>query len=209
MLTKRDLELLSTLANAVRAFTLRQLACAWWPSRTAESARARLRVLERAGYVRLETQPVGPILALEEPLLTWQPGLPRPELGPVAQTARRRWRKPVETLLCVSVTDLGATHVGTGSARAPRPTEWTHDLHLAEVYLRLRQIVPIRARSWRHEDMESHRAVDRAGEKLPDALVRDGLQTTAIELVGSSYSREKLNAFHDHCHEHDLGYELW
>jgi hypothetical protein len=99
--------------------------------------------------------------------------------------------------------------LGGRGGRPPRPTEWTHDLHLAEVYLRLRAVSPARARTWRHEDLESHATADRAGAKLPDAFVVDGQLPTAIELVGASYSTEKLLEFHYYCAALGMGYELW
>ena len=49
----------------------------------------------------------------------------------------------------------------------------------------------------------------REGDKVPDAVVKDGLYRTAIELVGSSYRAQKLEAFHTYCAAQDLGYELW
>ena len=209
ILTPRDDEILHVLGTAVRALTLTQIARTWWPDATLATARARLRQLESGGYLQLEHETVSPVLALATPLTTWQPGLPLPDLGAIAATTRRRWRRPPQTILCATVTPLGAAHAGERTARTPRPTEWTHDLHLAEVYLRLRADLPTRARSWRHEDIESHRTADRAGEKLPDAVVRDGIQTTAIELVGSSYTRDKLEGFHGYCDRHAFGYDLW
>jgi hypothetical protein len=80
---------------------------------------------------------------------------------------------------------------------------------LAEVYLTMRVELPTRAASWRHEDLDPRSHDERAGEKLPDAVVTDGRHTTAIECVGSSYTREKLEGFHAYCERTMLAYELW
>ena len=47
------------------------------------------------------------------------------------------------------------------------------------------------------------------GVKVPDAMVRDGKQRTAVEFVGASYRLGKLEAFHSYCAGRGFGYELW
>ena len=81
--------------------------------------------------------------------------------------------------------------------------EATHDLHLAAVYLLMRQELPTRAKSWRFETEFA-----RPGEKVPDALVRDGFSTTAIDF-GGDYKPEQLERIHDYCQERRYGYEIW
>lgn len=75
----------------------------------------------------------------------------------------------------------------------------------------MRANLPTRAAKWLHEDEIADDLFERAipGEKRPDAVVRDGAHLTAVELVGSSYKQEKLQAFHDFCAERGLAYELW
>lgn len=208
-LTPRDNDLLRTLVLHVRALSVLQVANTWWPEARASTAHARLRDLHDASYVALTPQAVGAVSQPTEPLATWQPGLPIPDLATVAAFARTRWRRPPTVVLCATATRLAAAQFGVGTERAPRPTEWTHDLYLAGVYLWMRTALPTRARSWRHEDREDHGAAIRTGAKLPDAIVTDGRDTTAIEVVGSSYTREKLEAFHAYCAGAQLSYDLW
>lgn len=209
-LTDRDDELLRTLTHRVRALSLAQTARSWWP-RSVQPAtpHARLKQLAAAGYVTLEPQHVGPELQLERPLASWQRGCPRPKLSAIASVAQRRWHTPPVTMPCVVATPRAAAQFGGRGGRSPRPTEWTHDLHLAQVYLLMRVELPTRAASWVHEDLDERPQRALSGEKLPDAFVTDGLHRTAIELVGSSYNGSKLEAFHDYCEREQLAYELW
>jgi hypothetical protein len=209
-LTDRDRDLLRTLTHCVRTLSLAQVARFWWSKSTNPATpAARLKQLARADFVTFEPQHVEPELRLVAPLACWQPGCSCPDLSLVASTARQRWNRPATTTPHVVATPHAAAQFGGRGGRAPRPTEWTHDMHLAGVYLTMRAELPTRAASWTHEDLEERPAAARPGEKLPDAFVTDGLHRTAIELVGSSYTEAKLHAFHDYCDTAGLAYELW
>lgn len=208
-LTARDRDLLVALTTAVRTFSTSQVAGTWWASTSGAAVQRRLTTLAAADYVVLARQAVAPLLPLTDPTATWQPGGVAPDLRRIAARARLRWRAVPRTILCVTATARSAEMLGGRGGRPPRPREWTHDLHVAQVYLHLRAAAPDRARTFRHEDLEDHALLERAGAKLPDAVVEDVDGPTAIELVGASYTEAKLQAFHAYCASLGLRYELW
>jgi len=205
----REEELLSTLATKVRVLSVDQIARTWWPSasRATTAAGRRLDALHRAGLLEVALLWARPELPITEPLAAWQPGLVRPDLKSIARLAASRWREPARRIRCAFATDAGSLRFGGRGGRPPRESEVTHDLHLARVYLLMRETLPTRARSWIREEAIAAERFDRA-EKLPDAQVTDGIHATAIEFVGA-YSLEKLTGFHDYCADKSLAYELW
>lgn len=205
-LTARDRDILETLAQRVRVFTLAQLGRTWWAD-SAEpqtNARRRMKALAAAGLVDLVPLTAHPEVELLEPLATWQLGLPVPDFESLSRVLSKRFGEPERTVDCVFATTEAAAVVGGSAGRAMRDSEATHDIHLSAVYLRMRAELPTRARSWQGEWglPKGH------GVKVPDAMVRDGKFDTAIEF-GGSYSAEKLAEFHAFCAKRRLGYELW
>jgi hypothetical protein len=205
-LKERDLDLLSTLALRVRVLSVDQVARTWWPlsPRRDQAVRARLKALESHGWLERFEDRVHPELPLEDPLVTWQPGQVTPDFSAAASAARGRWiEEDVQTTCCVASHRAGRYFGGHGGRR-PRRSELTHDVHLAAVYLAMRAALPTRAASW-----ISEAALPKGeGVKVPDAVVRDGRHRTAIEF-GGAYTAAKLEAFHENCLAHDLGYEVW
>ncbi len=198
------------LARRVRLLSIQQVANTWWSTTRYPTslAAARLAELARGGHLVFEQFRARPGLPVREPLATWQPGLPMPNLASIAYRAGARWKEQAARLKhCAVATRETGNRFGGRGGRFPRGTEVTHDIHLSSVYLRMRSDLPSRAATWCHEDLaETGRA--RGGEKVPDAIVRDGLHHTAIEWVGS-YPKKKLEEFHAYCEEHRLAYELW
>lgn len=208
-LTRADLELIDALTLRVRVLSLGQVARTWWKDASApqRSAALQVRKLAAEGLVEPMNLFAAAEIPLAWPVLTWQPLLPPPDLAAAARGTRARFGKtPVRDTPCVV-----AARIGRRRPRPPRETETTHDLHLAGVYLWMKANLPTRAAKWLLEDEFGDALFDGAtpGEKRPDAVVRDGGHLTAVELVGSSYSGTKLQAFHDFCAERGLAYELW
>lgn len=205
-LTTRDREILQTLTQRVRVLTIPQLARTWWTSSKdpETTAHRRLKRLAEAGLVTLTPLMAHPEIALSEPLVCWQRGLPEPNFGELARALANRWTEPEVATLVAAATPEAAAIVGGNGGRLPRDSEATHDIHLAAVYLRMARELPTRAASWKAEAELSKGQ----GVKVPDAMVRDGKCFTAIEF-GGAYSAEKLGAFHRYCDRKGLGYELW
>lgn len=192
---QRESEVLETLSRRVRALSIAQVARTWWPkARHGLTLAERFLVgLEARRLVHLIDVLAKPELLPTEPLATWQPGLPKPDFGPVAHQLRARRQAPAERTRCVYA----------AGGRPPRPTDTTHDLHLAGVYLLMRQELPTRAASWVFEE-----DLVRPGQKLPDALVTDGRARTAIE-CGGEYDRTRLEEDHAYFASQGYGYEIW
>jgi hypothetical protein len=207
VLSARDRDILRTLTHAVRVLSLGQVAREWWlESATAQkSARRRLEELRGEGLVQLSTVTIHQGIPLEAPLATWQPGQAPLSFHTLTTAAnRRRLVHQAVPTVCITATVKAANVYGGKARRQPKPTEWTHDVYLAEVYLYMRRILPTRARSWQfEEDLPAD-----PERKIPDAMVRDGRDKTAVEFVGK-YHRAKLEAFHHYCEEEGWCYELW
>jgi hypothetical protein len=184
------------LTRRVRLLSLDQIARTWFGEAADPRGGARrlAQTLQRRGLVESVKLMARPEIIPDKPLVTWQPGLPRPDFGPVAWTLKRRRRDQAPAVTpCV----LAA------AGRHPRPTDTTHDLHLAAVFLLMCEELPTRACSWVFED-----DLIRPGQKLPDALVTDGRAKTAIE-CGGEYDRQRLEEDHDFFARKGYGYEIW
>ena len=206
-LTDRDRSLIEVLSTRVRVLSLDQVTERFWAgsSQAARSARDRMAKLEAAGLIALAERMTRPTIELSEPLLVWRPHRPTPDLTAVVRTLASRWADEIVRTLCVTVAPEGSRGIaGLAAATPPADAEVTHDLHVAAVYFRMLDELPARASTW---TLETHLPKGQ-GVKVPDAMVRDGLDRTAIEF-GGLYDRPKLESFHRYCHEQGMGYELW
>lgn len=207
-LTDRDIEILGALAEKVRLFSLRQLTQHWWAGETS-NARRRLRKLTSAGYLARLTVLARPLPVLEAPLFQWQPGTAPPDYQALAYRCQRRWRRrPARHCRAFLATGRASTFFGAPQReRLDKPTQATHDLGVAQVWLRLREIAPHLADAWAGEDAIAH---TRLGQKLPDAVVVHGerRRTLVVEFAGA-YGPQRLRAFHHDCQSRNLPYCLW
>ncbi len=92
-LTNRDVDVLETLTLKVHLATLEQIFSGWWSncSRGTKAARERLSKLEKDGWIERHRVNVHPMLTLAKPELTWVPGGPTPDFGPVSYRLKKRW----------------------------------------------------------------------------------------------------------------------
>ena len=207
-LTDRDQEILQALVQKVRLFSQRQIAAHWWHGELA-NARRRLQRLARNELLARMTVQARSVPALESPLASWQLGEAAPDFGKVAYRCQQRWRfRPTRPCTAWIVTERGAQLFGgVGRGDLKHPMQATHDLGVAAVWLRFREVAPQWAAAWRSEDLLAH---TRRGEKLPDAFLVD--QTEQVVWVvefGGGYDAERVQAFHQDCAARDLPYQLW
>jgi hypothetical protein len=208
VLSHRDRTLLSILATKVKVLTLDQVRRTWWPNcSNDDSAIRRVKRLRQIGLLNLRVLVSFPEIELGGPLFGWRPGLAEPDFSSVIAQTRRRWAKSIQGVSIVSITGSGASQFG-GRARPVRPSEGTHDVHVAQVFLHKRLRFPEEAAAW---ISESQLAYECRGERsvIPDALVRLPDQSLAVEVVGESYSLLKLKQFCSYCGRRGWGYELW
>jgi hypothetical protein len=207
-LTERDREILETLTLKIRFLSVSQVARTWWAdsANSVANARARLKALEQAGLIVRFTTIAHPEIELASPIAVWEPGDRAPDFGSASWRLKSRWTKPPAATPSVIATK-GAGHQFAGfGGRYPRPTEQTHDLHVAALYLGFRLLRPDEARAWVSEEIL--RADLRGADKLPDAMIRAGDSKRVIEF-GGAYGKPKLASFHRFCAELELPYELW
>ncbi|WKZ57700.1 MAG: hypothetical protein QY326_03275 [Bdellovibrionota bacterium] len=88
-----------------------------------------------------------------------------------------------------------------------RPSEVSHDVRLAEVYLLFRRTRPDAARHWLAEaELLARGFGDNA--PLPDAMVASRGGRLVIEVLGQ-YPATKLAEFHEWCDAEEISYEFW
>lgn len=207
-LTDRDIQIVQALTEKVRLFSQRQIAEHWWAGEL-PNARRRLRRLADQGLIsRIDVQ-ARPIPDVASPLHTWEAGQPGPDFGAIAYQCQSRFRRQAtRNLTAWIVTQRGAQLFG-GMRRGElkHPTQATHDLGVAAVWLRLAAEAPSWAAAWRSEDLLAH---TRVGQKLPDAFIVDASEQIicAVEFAGS-YNAERIQAFHEDCLQRDLPYQIW
>jgi hypothetical protein len=208
-LTERDYELLRALTHRVRVFSIAQVARTWWggsPS-SFQTARRRTLQLQEAGFLHAYSALSHPELDIREPALAWSPDSPDPEMGSVAYQLQERWKKPPVMNQFVIATASAGRFLGGHGGRIPREKEQSHDLHLAAVFLHYKANNPEEAIYWRSEALLLQDRED-PREKLPDAILELDSGPRIIEF-GGSYSRAKLERFHDYWAQRSTPYEIW
>lgn len=207
ILTDRDRDVLQALLIKVRLFSLRQIAAGWWEGEIANTRR-RLRGLAGNLLATRVTVLARPLSPLEGPVAIWRPGQSPPRFGQVAHELKSRWTRPVRRCAAWIATPRAANLLGgVARERLKNPSQSSHDLGVAAVWLWFRRTSPAWAEAWQGEDLW---ADSRRGEKLPDAFIvgRDSEPVCAIEF-GGSYDATRVEAFHDDCADRDLPYQIW
>lgn len=207
-LTDRDHDLLQALVRQVRLFAQRQIADHWWAGEL-PNARRRLKRLAAEDLLTSTTVLARTLPVPESPLASWRPGDSAPDAGAVAYRCQDRWRRRPPRPCTVWVASERAARLFGGVRRGElrQPTQATHDLGVAAVWLRLREVSPEWAAAWRGEDLLAH---TRRGEKLPDAfLVNAREQVLWVIEFGGGYDAGRVRAFHDDCAARGLPYQLW
>ncbi len=202
-------QLLEALTKRVRLFTIDQVARTWWSHtvRPRNNAKKRLRKLEEQGLVELITIMAMPEIELRAPVYEWRPGNPPPQFGPIAYRLRSRWKAPlVPTEAVIATTKTKRQYGGYIGGRKPRRSEATHDVHLSQVYLRLRETNPEILSHW-ISDAQQYAEGGGKNARLPDVLIRDGVTTEMLIEFAGAYRKQKLEAFHGQAKGYP--YQLW
>ena len=207
-ITARDQDLLETLTHRVRILPMQIAAQVWWPdARSPRTARRRLDLLARAGWIECHIINAHPPLPVLRPLFTWEPGQDDPDAERIASQSRARWSQPAQSLEVCVASSLAASLLGSTARRLPPPEQRDHDLRLAAVYVHYRVALPRLAELW----IGQH-ALAKAGYQIkdPDALLRDenGRVLRVIESAGRN-GAPQIARFHEHCVDFNLPYELW
>ena len=207
-LSDRDREVVQCIVQKVRLLNQRQLAQYWWEGDSANMRRRMSQLVEQGLVARITVQ-ARPLPDLAQPLASWRVGDAAPDAGPIAFRCQQRWRRrAIRSCACWIATEKASQlYGGVRRGELKQPTQATHDLGVAEVWLRLRAVAPEWAEAWRSEDLLAH---TRQGEKVPDAfIVGEEEQVLWVVEFGGSYDAERVAAFHQDCAERGLSYQLW
>ncbi len=202
----RDLTVLRALSLQVRLFGQRQLAERLWCGDIA-NARRRLRRFVEQGLVQRCVVMARPLPELLRPILTWQPGQPDPDPGATAFQLQSRWRyRALRSTVVFLPTDRTVNHFG-GRRKTLIPSQVSHDLGVAEVWLWYWMHHPKYVRAWRGENLLTDAE---PGRSLPDAVLvsEDDEPHTLIEF-GGDYDADRIAAFHDDAAMRGLPYQIW
>ena len=210
-LTSRDCEILDHLSTAVRLFSLDQIAHAWWrgsvdPRKLADE---RIRQLARAGWVERFSVLARPMPKITAPVACWRPGQLAADFGKIAWRVQSRWKKgPRRCLVVVASNRTTKSRTGKQARRIKQYFQLTHDLGVAETFLRFKETRPEEATLWKGEGIISPL---RRKKKVPDAIIAgDSIwpPRLVVEFAGA-YARERIEVFHWFCEKEQLAYELW
>lgn len=211
-LTERSRSILLALSTKVRFFTLDQLARGWWSTTVSgnRAARSTAAALVNQGFAKERRLPGHPELLLESPVHEWSPGDNEPNFGALAYRLQTRWTQPLTTIELYHATSKTAARFGGFGGRLNFPLQATHDLHVAQIYLRLRLSDPAAAEDWVSEETLSTTVRPKKGDKLPDAVLNhaDGSMRLVIEF-GGAYDRGRVEKLHRYCHRQEVPYQLW
>lgn len=209
-LVQRDQEILDTLTLRVRLLSVSQVARTWWAESANHEANAsaRLKLLERAGLIARFTAMARPELPLLAPVIQWELGEETPDFGAASYRLQSRFSAPLQKTPCIIATPEAGVQFGGKGGRFPKKAEQTHDLHMAALFLRYRELEPSVIKHWVSEETIKRGRPKVRGEKLPDAMIRTETFERVIEF-GGEYSKEKLIAFHEWCLKKSLPYEIW
>lgn len=203
-------EIVEALAGKVRAFSVEQIERTWWTESRAGRRQAKdsIRRLERAGWLEVRRVIARAVLPLAAPILCWRPGEPAPEFLDIAKLLHQRSGGfATATTVCLPTKQTKALFGAASTANRFKLTQTTHDLHVAEVFLKYRADGFDVGRCWIGEDNLPRYWPIAA---RPDALLLDdiGVVICAVE-YGGDYSPERLQSFHSAFSRSGLAYELW
>lgn len=213
-MTECEREILSVLTRRVRVLSLTQLARTWWTPdlRGMRQAQRTLGSLESSGFAARLNTLAHPEIDLESPVLRWSPEHRAPDFGAAAYRLESRWREqPVPVTLVYATSAATRLLGGCIRDRPPRPSETTHDVHVAALYLLVRRRDRRAARAWVGEHELSTLGFGKQ-TRLPDAMLLRSRGHRGDNLVmefGGRYSKAKLVGFHEWCAANVLAYELW
>lgn len=205
---EQDLDLVETLACRVRLLAIEQIARLWRRrQKSLRAVRRRLRRLAAAGLLARTLVSVHPLLIQSVPLIRWNLGEKAPDFSRVAMETRSRWRLPSVALEVCVATKLATNLFGSSARGLPPLLHRDHDLLLGQAYLAYRDSRADSSIRWLGEDSRP-----KAGYRVkdPDAFLVDdrGRISRVIESAGR-YSAAQVEAFHVHCADLDLSYDLW
>ena len=211
-LEPRDTQILLALALKVRLLSLAQIAEVWWnPTDTGRTvARRRLVKLSDSGFLKRLRIHARPLPELTTAVLAWDPGQPAPNHGAVAWQLQSRWSAAGPKLTTVYIATRKTANLYGGRLRGTikHTFQVTHDLGVAQMYLRLLETDSEAAADWQGEDLISPL---RRRQKIPDAVLAEtpGQRPRLVLEFGGAYDIHRVRGFHKDCAAKSLPYQIW
>lgn len=201
-------QILRALANDVRVLSLDQVARIWWSDSPwgRSRAKAAMTELDSSNWLQIHRALARPVEQLDRPLVTWGAGEESPDFGDLSRTLRRRAAQAASMTTFVFAAARTVALFSRGRAPSVKLTQMTHDLQVAEVYLRYR-LNGLPASHWVSEDRLPR---DWPLRERPDATLTDqsGAIHRAVE-YGGDYPPQRLASLHDGFASIELEYEIW
>lgn len=208
-LTDRDDEILGILARKVRVLSVEgHMVSLWFPGRYGrQTALARMRLLGADDCVTVHKVVIpGPIWP-EKPLGYWHVGDATPNFGRLAWRAKKRSGTPKRQTIVTATAKTKSMFGGVSGVRPIRTREIAHDAIVTSIYLT--HFHPDPKHRWISEDeLVATHGYGNHGLNVPDALIVDGHNSTALECIGS-YSAAKLGRIHEQYSATGQAYALW
>ena len=205
---RREEQILRALANDVRVFSLTQVARVWWSSTRWGRSRAKAAMIEldSSGWLQVHRSLARPVYELYQPLVSWSPSDETPDFWELSRVLHRRANTAASMTTFVFASARSVAMFGRGRAPSVKLTQMTHDLQVAEVYLRYRTN-GLSARHWVSEDRLPH---DWPLKQRPDATVtnEEGEIHRAVE-YGGDYPPSRLVEMHEGLSSIQMDYEIW
>lgn len=206
-LTDKHCEILEPLTRKIRVLTHQQIARTFFAGikDKENTIRSLVSELAEAGFLKSYSAMVHPEIQLKAPLCNYSPGNPDPDFRLLARETRGRWKlAPIATDIVFATEHAKEVFGGYLGGKKPRASETRHDIHVAQIYLKLAKQDPTLSEAWVSEEQL---LLERAGKdgRLPDVLLRT--DNPVIIEFGGAYPRAKLEAFH--VEQKGQSYELW
>ena len=204
-------EILISLAWHVRVLSVEQLARTWWSGLATGKRLASNFVKARSetGWLQVREVLSRKPTSLAEPLETWHLKAPVPDFAELSRLLHRRARTPARKFRVVMASRKCRELFGVvGAAHCPKLTQLTHELFVAEVFLRyLQNGLNVYSGEWVSED---HFPSPWPIRVRPDRLIRDpeGNIIRAIE-YGGAYGVRRLSSLYGALKGISLPCEGW
>lgn len=201
----RDIDILQALTLKVRVLTEAQLARAWWGDEAAgEQVLRQISPLCELGLIERLQVFAHPLIKIAPPAFYWKPGDPNPDVAKIASLAehfQRRWTEPEIPFTVYVATKAAASLVGSYILERPNDDQWTHDIHVAEIYVQMMLTNPAdKMRFVVGEGALPKLGLEVLYMKDPDLFIVDEFEQAVqvIEFAGA-YDEKHVQQLHDHC----------
>ena len=132
-------EILVALVWHLRVLSVEQIARTWWQGQATANRRATdaIKARQQSGWLHVRELISRPTVPLEGPLVCWEPGQRAPDFEDLSRLLHRRARTAARKIMVVSATRKSRQLYGVaGSAQRPKLTQVSHELFVAEVFIR-------------------------------------------------------------------------